>query len=170
MRLLSVSSILGILKDEDILQVLGRTVTLMLAVEGIGALILGEHWRMSGIVPAGDAIFYALFHAVAAFCNAGFDLFGGLPQYPDGIPADPITLLTLGWLVILGGVGIPVYMEFLHRWEVRRKGERRQRLSLQTRLALWSALILIVIGWTGLLISEYRYDGVLFEFSLLYTQ
>jgi hypothetical protein len=26
--------------------------------------------------------------------------------------------LTLGWLVILGGVGIPVYMELLHRWEM----------------------------------------------------
>ena len=38
---------------------------------------------------------------------------------------------------------------------------RRRRLSLQTRLALWSALILIVIGWAGLLISEYRYEGVL---------
>ena len=158
---LAVSSSLGLASPRAILQVLGRTVTLMLAVEGIGALILWVHWRRSGIVPAGDAAFYALFHAVAAFCNAGFDLFGGLPQYPDGLPADPITLLTLGWLVILGGVGIPVYMEMLHRWEARRTGGRRRRLSLQTRLALWSALILILIGWAGLLISEYRYEGVL---------
>ena len=158
---LAVSSSLGLASPRAILQVLGRTVTLMLAVEGIGALILGVHWRVSGIVPAGDAAFYALFHAVAAFCNAGFDLFGGLPQYPTGLPADPITLLTLGWLVILGGVGIPVYMELLHRWGARRTGERRRRLSLQTRLALWSALILILIGWAGLLISEYRYEGVL---------
>jgi trk system potassium uptake protein TrkH len=130
-------------------------------VQGVGALILWVHWRASDIVPVGDAAFYALFHAVAAFCNAGFDLFGGLPQYPEGLPADPISLLTLGWLVILGGLGIPVFMELLHRREVGRAGSRRRRLSLQTRLALWSALILILVGWAGLLISEYRFGGVL---------
>ena len=158
---LAVSSSLGLASPKAILQVLGRTVTLMLAVEGVGTLILWVHWRASGIVPAGDAAFYALFHSVAAFCNAGFDLFGGLPQYPAGLRADPISLLTLGWLVILGGLGIQVYMELLHRWEVRNSGGRRRRLSLQTRLALWSALILILIGWAGLLIAEYRYAGVL---------
>ena len=117
---LAVSSSLGLASPKAILQVLGRTVAFMLAVEGIGALILWVHWRLSGIVPAGDAAFYALFHAVAAFCNAGFDLFAGLPQYPEGLPADPITLLTLGWLVIIGGLGIPVYMELLHRRTARK--------------------------------------------------
>lgn len=68
--------------------------------------------------------------------------------------------MTLGWLVILGGLGIPVYMELLHRREVRSVGSRQRRLSLQTRLALWSALILVLVGWAGLLIAEYRHDGV----------
>ena len=118
------------------------------------------------MVPARDAPFYALFHAVAAFCNAGFDLFTGTPEYPEGVPADPITLLTLGWLVIIGGLGIPVYMESLHRRRgfpeaSKRSSGRRRRLSLQTRLALWSALILILVGWAGLLVSEYRHAGVL---------
>jgi trk system potassium uptake protein len=83
---LAVSSSLGLASPKGILQVLGRTVAFMLAVEGVGALILWVHWRLSGIVPAGDAAFYALFHSVAAFCNAGFDLFAGLPQYPDRRP------------------------------------------------------------------------------------
>jgi trk system potassium uptake protein TrkH len=163
---LAVSSSLGLASPKAILQVLGRTVAFMLAVEGIGALILWAHWRWSGIVPAGDAVFYALFHAVAAFCNAGFDLFSGLPQYPEGLPTDPITLLTLGWLAIIGGLGIPVYMELLHRRTDRHEGKRLRRLSLQTRLALWSALILVLIGWLGLLLGEYRHAGVLSEFSL----
>ena len=158
---LAVSSSLGLASPRAIMQVLGRTVAFMLAVEGIGALILWVHWRLSGIVPAGDAAFYALFHAVAAFCNAGFDLFAGLPQYPEGVPADPITLLTLGWLVIIGGLGIPVYMELLHRRTARKEGARLRRLSLQTRLALWSALVLVLVGWAGLLLSEYRHAGVL---------
>jgi trk system potassium uptake protein TrkH len=112
-------------------------------------------------VPAGDAAFYALFHAVAAFCNAGFDLFGGLPQYPDGIPTDPYSLLVIGWLVILGGLGIPIYMDVLFNRQAHREGRHHKGLSLHTRLALWSALILILAGWAGLLISEYRLEGVL---------
>ncbi len=163
---LAVSSSLGLASPRAILQVLGRTVAFMLAVEGVGALILWAHWLWSGIVPAGDAAFYALFHAVAAFCNAGFDLFSGLPQYPDGIPTDPLTLLTLGWLVIIGGLGIPVYMELLHRRTDRREGKRLRRLSLQTRLALWSALVLVLIGWLGLLLGEFRHGGVLADLSL----
>lgn len=163
---LAVSSSLGLASPRAILQVMGRTVVVMLGVEGIGALVLWAQWRFSGAVPAGDAAFYALFHAVAAFCNAGFDLFSGLPQYPDGLPADPITLLTLGCLVIVGGLGIPVYLELLNRRTPGQKDERRRRLSLQTRLALWSALILVLVGWLGLLIGESRHEGVLSDLSV----
>jgi trk system potassium uptake protein len=165
---LAVSSSLGLASPRDILRVLGRTVIVMLAVEGIGAVILWINWRAQGIVSPGDAAFYGLFHSVAAFCNAGFDLFGGLPQYPNGIPSDPVTLLTLGWLVILGGLGIPVYMDLLFNREAHKEGRQRRGLSLHTRLVLWSALILILVGWAGLLISEYRIPGALAGESFLH--
>jgi trk/ktr system potassium uptake protein len=163
---LAISSSLGLASPRAILQVLGRTVAFMLAVEGLGALILWAHWRLSGMVPAEDAAFYALFHAVAAFCNAGFDLFTGSSRAPSGILFDPISLLTLGALVIVGGLGIPVYMEVLHRRTARKEGKRLRRLSLQTRLALGSAVILIMVGWAGLLISESRHPGVLTDLPL----
>lgn len=163
---LAVSSSLGLASPRAIMAVLGRTVAFMLAVQAIGALILGVHWRLGGTVPAGDAAFFGLFHSVAAFCNAGFDLFTGLPGYPDGIPSDPITLLTMGWLVIIGGLGIPVYMELLHRRAAPKWAGRNRRLSLQSRLALWSALILILIGWAGFLLGEYRHAGVLADLPL----
>ena len=163
---LAVSSSLGLASTQAILQILSRTVVFMLAVEGAGALILWVHWRLSGIVPAGSAAFYALFHAVAAFCNAGFDLFYGLPLYPEGLPADPISLLTLGALVIIGGLGIPVYIELLNRRSARKDRRRPARWSLQTRLAVWSAVILIAVGWAGLLIAESRHPGVLAELPL----
>jgi trk system potassium uptake protein TrkH len=173
---LAVSSSLGLASTQAILQILSRTVIFMLAVEGAGALILWVHWRLSDIVPAGSAAFYALFHAVAAFCNAGFDLFYGLPAYPEGLPADPVSLLSLGLLVIIGGLGIPVYIELLNRrpgghgiFEIARRDRRRpdhpgggfRSWSLQTRLAVWSAAILIVVGWAGLLAGEFRHPGVL---------
>jgi trk system potassium uptake protein len=163
---LAVSSSLGLASPRAILEILGRTMVLMLSVEGIGALILGVHWTLRGMVPARDAPFYALFHAVAAFCNAGFDLFTGSSQFPEGVPPDPVTLLTLGALVIIGGLGIPVYMELLHRRAPATEGgrsrlARRRSFSLQTRLALWSALVLVLLGWVGLLVSEYRHAGLL---------
>ena len=163
---LAVSSSLGLASTGAILQILSRTVIFMLAVEGAGTLILWVHWRLSNIVPAGSAAFYALFHAVAAFCNAGFDLFYGLPQYPEGLPNDPISLLTLGALVIIGGLGIPVYIELLNRRIARRDRRRPARWSLQTRLAVWSTAILIAVGWAGLLIGEFRHPGVLTGLSL----
>ena len=136
---LAVSSSLGLASTQAILQILSRTVVFMLAVEGTGALILWGNWRLRGIVPEESAAFYALFHAVAAFCNAGFDLFYGLPLYPEGLPADPVSLLTLGALVIIGGLGIPVYIELLNRRGARTDRRRPARWSLQTRLAVWSA-------------------------------
>ncbi|MCU0501496.1 MAG: potassium transporter [Anaerolineae bacterium] len=163
---LAVSSSLGLANPQAILQILSRTVIFMLAVEGAGALILGVHWRLSGIVPAGSAAFYALFHAVAAFCNAGFDLFYGLPLYPEGLPSDPISLLTLGTLVIIGGLGIPVYIELLNRRGARKDRQRPAHWSLQTRLAVWSAVILIAVGWAGLLFAEFQHPGVLAELPL----
>ena len=96
---------------------------------------------------------------MAAFCNAGFDLFYGLPLYPEGLPADPVSLLTLGMLVIIGGLGIPVYIELLNRRSARKDRRRPARWSLQTRLAVWSAVILIAVGWAGLLIGEFRHPG-----------
>ena len=163
---LAVSSSLGLASTQAILQILSRTVIFMLAVEGAGALILWGNWRLRDIVPEESAGFYALFHAVAAFCNAGFDLFYGLPLYPEGLPADPVSLLTLGTLVIIGGLGIPVYIELLNRRSARRDRRRPARWSLQTRLAVWSAILLIAAGWAGLLIGEFRHPGVLAELPL----
>ncbi len=153
-RRLTVTSSLGLDNPGQIMRVMIRAMTLMFIIEGVGALLLYLHWRFSGIVPAGEAAFYAIFHAVMAFCNAGFDLFAGLPQYPNGIPSDPISLLIMGFLIILGGLGIPVYMNLIY-------SRNKRGLSLHTRVTLVIALILILVGWAGLLAAEYRQNGVL---------
>ena len=150
---LAVTSSLGLDRPEEIALIMVRAIALMLTIEGIGAILLFLHWRISGIVPAGKAAFYAIFHAVTAYCNAGFDLFYGLPEYPNGIPTDPVSLIIIGGLIILGGLGIPIYMELIYR--------RRRPFSLHMRLTLIISLALILLGWAGFLISEYRQTGVL---------
>jgi trk system potassium uptake protein TrkH len=150
---LAVTSSLGLDRPEEIASIMVRAIGLMLAIEAVGATLLFLHWRISGIVPPGQAAYYAIFHAVTAYCNAGFDLFYGLPQYPNGIPTDPLSLIILGCLIILGGLGIPIYMDLIYR--------RRRPFSLHTRLTIGISLVLILLGWIGLLLSEYRQTGVL---------
>jgi trk system potassium uptake protein len=150
---LAVTSSLGLDRPEQIALVMVRAIGLMLVIEAVGALLLFLHWRLSGIVPPGKAAFYAIFHAVTAYCNAGFDLFYGLPEYPNGIPTDPLSMIIMGGLIILGGLGIPVYMDLIFR--------RKRPYSLHTRLTFGITLVLILLGWIGLLISEYRQAGVL---------
>lgn len=151
---LALSSSLGLEGPRAILRTLRTVFFGVLLIEGVGALLLYLHWRFSGIVPAEDALFYAIFHAVSAFCNAGFDLFFGLAQYPRGIPGDNLTLLIMGLLVFLGGLGIPVFADLQYR-----QGQRR--MSLHTRLTLLAVVFLTLLGWVGLLVSEVQPNGLL---------
>ena len=154
---LALTSSMGLDRPTGILRLLWRVLLAMLVIEGSGALLLYVHWRSSGIVPADQALFYAIFHAVSAFGNAGFDLFAGLPRYPDGIPGDSRTLIIMGSLVVLGGLGIPVFSDFL----VRRGRKQLRRLSLHTRITLGTAVLLTIIGWLGLFLAERQVGGAI---------
>lgn len=151
---LALSGSLGLDKPKDILGLSRRVLVGILVLEGLGAVFLYLHWRMSGIVPQEDAAFYAVFHAVTAFCNAGFDLFAGLARYPRGIPGDHFSLLIMGLLILLGGLGIPVLADLVTRGVTR-------RWSLHTRLTMWAVVALVLVGWIGLFIPETRPGGVL---------
>jgi trk system potassium uptake protein TrkH len=152
---------LGVGKTRSILSVLQRTILLMLAIEGAGAIALLMYWGIAGTAPAGRTLFYAIFHSVAAFCNAGFDLFYGLPGGPTGPPADIPTMLIMGVVVVLGGLGIPVYLDLLYR-------RRRQRFSLHTRVTVITSVVLIFGGMAALLLTEYWLGGALSSESWAY--
>lgn len=154
---IALSSSLGLDTPEAILRILRNTFYGILIIEGIGALLLYLHWVSSGVMTDSRTPFYALFHAVSAFCNAGFDLFGGLPEY-SGIPKDNISLLILASLIYLGGLGIPVLSELVN-W---RPGKR---FSLNTNVTLAVVTILVIVGWIGFLIVEV-FQGVLVDAPL----
>lgn len=151
---LALSGSLGLDKPQDILKLSRRVLIGILVLEGLGAVLLYWHWRANEIVPEGEAAFYAVFHAVTAFCNAGFDLFAGLARYPRGIPGDHFSLLVMGLLILLGGLGIPVLADLVTHGVSR-------RWSLHTRLTLWAVVALVLLGWIGLFVPETRAGGVL---------
>lgn len=129
----------------------------VLAIEAIGAWFIYFSLISTGL-PADGLIFTSIFHAVSAFCNAGFSTFSaGLAEPALG------NSYSIRWvimaLVVLGGLGFPILKE-LGRWTMaslrrRLKGEGvRPRLSPYARLALTTTAILIVAGMVVVYISE----------------
>jgi trk system potassium uptake protein TrkH len=152
---------LGLNSARTMWDVLKVTLGVMLIIETIGALLLYVHWLTSGIVPADEVAFYAIFHAVMAFCNAGFDLFFGLARYPQGLPSDIPSLLVLGALVVAGGLGFAVYLDLIFR-------RVPYRLTLHSKVTILTSTLLLLGGAIGLIAGEYRFvDGVLVDTSWL---
>lgn len=135
--------------NSDSLSDLGRLawqyLLLALGIELIGMAVLSI--RFVPLFGWKKGLWMALFHAVSAFCNAGFDLFGNYSSL-TAFSWDPLVLLTVAALIILGGLGFAVILETLNF----RQGFRN--LSLHTRTVLVTTAGLIVIGTVFYRIAE----------------
>jgi trk system potassium uptake protein TrkH len=143
---------LGLLRTTQIIWLTRRVFVTVVIFELIGALLLWLNWRNLPGLSEDQRVFYALFHAVSAFCNAGFDLFNGQPQFPTGVPSDTFTLTVMGFLIVIGGLGIPVVSDLL-TWPNHRA------LSLHSRITLFIIALLIVSGTLSMFIAESLYPG-----------
>jgi len=127
--------------------------------ELLGAVMISGLW--SDVSP-GERAFQSVFHSVSAFCNAGFALtdnsFVGMSHHWE-------VWLTVPLLIITGGLGFGVVFNLFRTFVARRKTpsmpltvERdpllETRISLTTRLVLWTTLILLVVGTFGYYILE----------------
>ncbi len=126
-------------------------VTTTLVLEAIGAVYLAA--RFARDMPPGRAAYFGVFHAVSAFCNAGFDLFGdSLARYV----ADPVVNLGFMSLIITGGLGFPVLVDVTGN--IRRRG---RYLSLHTRIVLATTAVLLVAGAASILVLEWNNPATL---------
>ncbi|MBZ9688675.1 TrkH family potassium uptake protein [Clostridium estertheticum] len=106
------------------------------SVEGIGAVLFSTQFIPQFGLAKG--IYYSIFHAVSAFCNAGFDLMGNFSSvtaYAD----NSVVILTISALIAIGGLGFYVWAEIYNS-----KGLKR--LSLHSRVVIYTTLVLIVGG------------------------
>ena len=112
-------------------------------IEGTGAVLLA--FRFIPELGLARGIWYAVFHSVSAFCNAGFDLMGFREPYSSltHYVYDPLVNLTAVALVLLGGLGFLVWRD------VRENGLRLRRYSLHSKLMLTATLVL-TLGGTAL--------------------
>ncbi len=110
---------------------------LALVIEMAGAGLLAT--RFVPLFGWGKGLYYSLWHSVSAFCNAGFDLFGHFSSLTS-FQHDPVVLLTIAVLIILGGTGFAVISEVLEgrfRW---------RRFSLHAKLVLLMTAALLLAG------------------------
>ena len=150
---LSVTDMEGVVRLQKLV-ILGS-----LSVQGIGALIL-----MLRFLPEygfATALKWGVFHAISAFCNAGFDIFGCITPGASLMEfnSDPVVILTLGALVIVSGLGFLVWQEMMTRrsWK---------KFSVYTKLVLATTFWLLVIGWLCICLLEWNNPGTLGPMSL----
>jgi trk system potassium uptake protein TrkH len=134
-------------------------VAFTLVTEAAGAALLWLRFR--GEHPAGEAVWQSVFHAVSAFCNAGFGLLSdNLVRYRG----DVLVNLVVTGLIVVGGLGFLVNMELWDQVRVRLRGERAPLPTLHARLVLVATAALIVGGMAVFLALEW--DNVLRDMPL----
>ncbi len=114
------------------------------AIEGVGALLLFCRWLPE--YPWPHALYLAVFHAISAFCNAGFS---PLRDSLMGYRNDILVNMTVMLLIISGGLGFLVIME-LRYYLIHKMNRSRIFLSLHTKLVL-TVTLLLIFGGMGLL-------------------
>lgn len=149
-----------------------------LTIEAIGAaflypMFLGAPGITGQPNTAIQAAWMSIFHSISSFCNAGFSLYGG--NMFTGVNqhgwSEPLRnhwqiMGIIAPLIVLGGLGFPVLSDCA-QWVRRRlfgvktpvgifddSVPTRYRLSLHTRLVLWTTILLIPLGAAGLILVE----------------
>ena len=128
-------------------------------IEAIGALIL--FLRFLPEQGLSQALKWGVFHSISAFCNAGFDIFGSITPGSSVMEfqSDPIVLLTLGALVVVGGLGFLVWQEIMEKRSFK-------RFSVYTRLVLVTTGALLLSGWVLTCLLEWYNPGTLGPMSV----
>ena len=140
---LSVSDIMGVVRLQKLV------LTGSFSVEAVGAIILTlRFWPEYGFI---RALRWGVFHSVSAFCNAGFDIFGAIAPGKSLIEfnADPVVLLTLSALIIIGGLGFLV-------WENIVQKRSFGKFSVYARMVLLMTAALLAVGWAGTCLLEWN--------------
>lgn len=171
---------IGAIDMGELSGLLGVIFRITVAVEGTLAAVLFVRFWQNGYEDGPiDAAYSAVFHSVATFNNAGITL------YSDNLArfvGDPLVALPVTIGFIVGGLGFPVYVEFLRRWRRERvervatrfgtalgasesTAERMRPWSLHVRITVGATLVLLVVGPLMVLWFEWSNPGTLGPFG-----
>ncbi|KQL36325.1 ATP synthase subunit J [Bacillus sp. FJAT-25509] len=139
-----------------IVKLVKRIFIFTILIELIGSVLLAT--RFSFDMPFKRAIYFGIFHSISNFNNAGFDLMGGfrsLTRYVE----DPLVTIVVCILITLGGIGFIVMNEIYEYKRIR-------RVSLHTKIVLWTSGLLLVLGTILIFIFEFNNPKTLQPLSM----
>jgi trk system potassium uptake protein TrkH len=135
----------GALQMGGVVRLTRRALKVTAVCEGAGAVLLAL-WFIPQYGP-GRGLWMGVFHAVSAFCNAGFDLLGTGASL-TGIGTEPLPNIVLMLLILAGGLGFLVWDDLLtHRLHIR-------RWRLHSKLVLTATLLLFLAGALAFYLME----------------
>jgi len=133
------------------------TMAFTLLFEGVGTFLLWLRYLqpppgMDLSHAPGTALYYAAFHAVSAFCNAGFSL-----HRDNLIPfqSDPFYLGVIDLLIVSGGLGFLVLYNIITIKFWRSNLKTRGRITLHTKIVLLATLLLVLVGTVFFMAQEW---------------
>lgn len=130
----------GAMRQSGIMRLIKKIIIGTLLFESLGTILFAI--RFCPQMGFGNGIYYAVFHSVSAFCNAGFDLmgFGGEFSSFTMYTGDVIVNITMIMLIFMGGIGFLVWSDVLEsRFDIR-------KFNLHTKVVLIASSVLIVIS------------------------
>ena len=135
-----------------VVRLVRRIFLVVFGVEAVGAVLLFLPFeRLEG---PGRGAFFAAFHSISAFNNAGFGFYGdSLVRFVH----DPLLNVTILALIVLGGLGFMVVINVASHF---RHG-RRVPLTLHSKVVLTGTALLIVIGTLVVLAFEWTNPATL---------
>ncbi|KLL10366.1 MULTISPECIES: TrkH family potassium uptake protein [Protofrankia] len=127
-------------------------VALSMIVEAAAAVALTLRFWTAYDTALRSAVWQGIFHAVSAFNNAGIALF---PNNLASFATDPVISLVVLVAFVLGGLGFPVLFELRRTWR------RPRRLSLHSKITLWTTAVLAAVGVGAQLALEWTNPATL---------
>lgn len=140
------SQILEIERFSDIKKLLATIISFTILIELFGAGLI--FLTIKDLFPLKQAIFYAIFHSISAFCNAGFVIF------PENFAylSQNITLMSIaGSLILAGSLGFITWHEIIYF-----KKQKMVKLSLNSKLVIMAVVVLVATFATLFLILEHN--------------
>lgn len=136
-------------------------------IEIVGALCIWISIHSTLGMTIEEEIFFSIFHAVSAFCNAGFSTMTGNLGNPLIMNGHNGFYLVISILIVLGGLGFPILMNFKQviSYNIKKiitpAGRKKKHprfmhlANINTKLVIASTIVLISVGFTVILINEW---------------
>lgn len=142
---------MGLTRLGGLVRIVIQMAVFTLCIEITGAALL--YTRFSTENSLGISVWQSVFQAVSAFNNCGLDIFGNFRSL-SAYQADPFVLLVTAALIILGGISFLAVSDLV-------KARGFTRLSLDSKIVLFTTALLLVFGTIVLLITEFNDPDVI---------